>query len=100
MSIEDEKTNPGGFRALLAKPSVYTGATPGVRSAPIVRGMTPYNFTTELQIRLAARRPFDEIEEWIEELAAAEDIKAALWLVAWSEQDRPVQRRVALDALT
>ncbi len=61
--------------------------------------MTAYEYSTELQIRLAARRPFDEIEEWIDDLTAAEDVKAALWLLAWSEQERPLQRRVALDAL-
>ena len=62
--------------------------------------MSAFDYPTELQIRLAARRPFDEIEEWIDGLTAAEDFKAALWLVAWSEQERPVQRRVALDALS
>lgn len=62
--------------------------------------MSVFDYPTELQIRLAARRPFDEIEEWIDGLAAAEDVKAALWLVAWTEQDRRVQRRVALDALS
>lgn len=62
--------------------------------------MSSFDYPTELQIRLTARRPFDEIEEWIDGLTAAEDVKAALWLVAWAEQDRPIQRRVALDALS
>jgi hypothetical protein len=61
--------------------------------------MTAFDYATELQIRLAARRPFDEIEEWIDGLTAAEDFKSALWLLAWSEQERPIQRRVALDTL-
>jgi len=63
-------------------------------------GVSAFDYPTELQIRLAARRPFDEIEEWIDGLIAEEDIKAALWLVAWAEQERGVQRRVALDALS
>lgn len=62
--------------------------------------MSAFDYATELQIRLAARRPFDEIEEWIDGLTAAEDVKAALWLLAWAEQERGVQRRVALDALS
>jgi len=54
---------------------------------------------SELQVRLAARRPFEEIEQWIDGLSLADDVKAAFWLLAWAEQDRPAQRRVALDAL-
>ena len=42
---------------------------------------------------------FPKIERFIERLPLSETHKAALWLLAWSYQDRPTQRRVAKEAL-
>jgi hypothetical protein len=42
---------------------------------------------------------FEEIEAYINTTAFPEDQKSALWLLAWSYQDRPTQRRVAIEAL-
>jgi hypothetical protein len=44
--------------------------------------------------------PFEEVEDYINATSFAEDQKAALWLLAWSYQDPPVQRRVAKEALS
>ena len=43
--------------------------------------------------------PFERLETAIERLDRTDDEKAALWLLAWSEQERPVRRRVAKEAL-
>jgi hypothetical protein len=42
---------------------------------------------------------FSKIEGFIERLPLGDTHKAALWLLAWSYQDRPTQRRVAKEAL-
>jgi hypothetical protein len=42
---------------------------------------------------------FEEIEDYINETELRDPQKSALWLVAWSEQERSVQRRVAHEAL-
>jgi hypothetical protein len=42
---------------------------------------------------------FPHIEGFIEKLPLGETHKAALWLLAWSYQDQPTQRRVAKEAL-
>jgi hypothetical protein len=52
-----------------------------------------------VQMMLAVGAPFDEIEGYIDETRLREDQKSALWLIAWSEQERSVQRRVAHEAL-
>ena len=44
-------------------------------------------------------RPFRQIERAIEAAPASDGQKAALWLLAWSRQERRVQRRVAKEAL-
>ena len=44
-------------------------------------------------------RPFRQIEGAIEAAPASDGQKAALWLLAWSHQERRVQRRVAKAAL-
>jgi hypothetical protein len=44
-------------------------------------------------------RPFDEIEAVIEASPLTSDQKAALWLLAWSYQDRRSQRRIAHETL-
>ena len=61
-------------------------------------GMDEYR--RQLYLHLHARRPFSEIEEWIETLSLSEDAKAGLWLVAWAEQDRSSQRKIADETLS
>ena len=53
----------------------------------------------ELEMRLRTREPFVDIEDWVEDIDASEEVKAALWLLAWADQERFVQRRVASEAL-
>jgi hypothetical protein len=43
--------------------------------------------------------PFERVETTIERLDRPEDEKAALWLLAWSTQERHVRQRVAKEAL-
>ena len=43
---------------------------------------------------------FEEIEDYIDATSFPGVQKAALWLLAWSYQDRRVQRRVAKEALS
>ena len=43
---------------------------------------------------------FDQVEDYINATSFPEVHKAALWLLAWSYQDRRVQRRVAKEALS
>jgi hypothetical protein len=52
-----------------------------------------------VQMMLTVGSPFDEIEGYINETMLRDHQKSALWLIAWSEQDRSVQRRVAHEAL-
>jgi hypothetical protein len=56
-------------------------------------------YLRELEKRLRMGEVFVEIEDWVEELDATEEVKAALWLLAWADQERFVQRRVASEAL-
>lgn len=44
-------------------------------------------------------RAFDSIEEWIDEQDLASDLKAALWMLAYSSQPKRRQRRFAREAL-
>jgi hypothetical protein len=57
----------------------------------------------ELQSRVErmcrSGRPFGQIEGVIDAAPASEGQKAALWLLAWTYQEPPVQRRVAKEAL-
>jgi hypothetical protein len=53
----------------------------------------------EIEAMIIAGRAFAEIEEWIESLPFADSQRAALWLLAWAEQDARTRRRVALEAL-
>ena len=53
----------------------------------------------QLYGHLEAGMSFGEVEDWIDALPASEDAKAGLWLLAWSEQERPAQRRIAENAL-
>ncbi len=52
-----------------------------------------------VQMMLTVGAPFDEIEGYIDETRLHDHQKSALWLIAWSEQERSVQRRVAHEAL-
>jgi hypothetical protein len=42
--------------------------------------------------------PFDEIEDYINKTKLRDLQKSALWLIAWSGQERSVQRQVAHEA--
>lgn len=61
--------------------------------------MTVADHQSELERRLACGLAFSEAEDWINGLAATEEVKAALWLIAWSQQKPSTQRRVAYEAL-
>jgi hypothetical protein len=52
-----------------------------------------------VQMMLTVGAPFGEIEGYIDETSLRDHQKSALWLIAWSEQERSVQRRVAHEAL-
>ena len=61
--------------------------------------MTVADHRAELERRLAEGLEFGDAEDWIDDLAASADVKAALWLLAWAEQEQLIQRRVAYEAL-
>ena len=61
--------------------------------------MTVTEYVRELERRLRAGEAFEEIEDWVDDLRASEDVKAALWLLAWTEQELTTQRRVVREAL-
>jgi hypothetical protein len=52
-----------------------------------------------VHLMLTIGSPFHEIEDYINETKLRDHEKGALWLIAWSEQERSVQRRVAHEAL-
>ena len=53
-----------------------------------------------IETMIDAEEPFGEVETFIDEAVALDhDEKAALWLLAWSSRERPVQRREALAML-
>lgn len=57
--------------------------------------------TAQQQVERMMRRgrPFDSIEEWIDEQDLASDLKAALWMLAYSVQPKRRQRRFARETL-
>jgi hypothetical protein len=61
--------------------------------------MTVTEHMLELERRLTAGAAFVEIEDWVQDIRASDDVKAALWLLAWTEQERATQRRVVCEAL-
>jgi hypothetical protein len=61
--------------------------------------MAADEYRRQLYLRLEAGTPFGEIEDWIETLPVSHEAKAGLWLLAWAEQGRPDQRRIAEQAL-
>ena len=56
-------------------------------------------YLLELERRLSAGEEFPEIEDWVDDIRASDEIKAALWLLAWTEQERTTQRRVVCELL-
>ena len=52
-----------------------------------------------VHMMLTVGSPFDQIEDYINETKLRDHQKSALWLIAWSGQERSVQRRVAHEAL-
>jgi hypothetical protein len=52
-----------------------------------------------VKMMLTVGAAFGEIEGYIDETSLRDHQKSALWLIAWSEQERSVQRRVAHEAL-
>jgi hypothetical protein len=52
-----------------------------------------------IQMMLTVGSPFEEIEVYINDTKLRDHQKSALWLIAWSGQERSVQRRVAHEAL-
>jgi hypothetical protein len=53
----------------------------------------------QVHMMLTIGSPFDEIEDYINKTKLRDLQKSALWLIAWSGQERSVQRRVAHEAL-
>ena len=54
---------------------------------------------TKIEKLTESGEPFERVETAIERLDRPEDEKAALWLLAWSAQERRVRQRVAKEAL-
>jgi hypothetical protein len=52
-----------------------------------------------VHMMLTVGSPFDEIEDYINGTKLRDLQKSALWLIAWSGQERSIQRRVAHEAL-
>jgi hypothetical protein len=57
-------------------------------------------YRRQLYLHLHAGTPFGELEDWIDRLPLSADAQAGLWLLAWAEQDRSSQRRIAEQALS
>jgi hypothetical protein len=68
----------------------HANPMPGDRSGPMLWAQR------EVEALLARRHPFGEIEAWIDSLPLTDDQRAALWLLAWAEQDDRTRRRLAL----
>jgi hypothetical protein len=54
---------------------------------------------TKIEKLVERGEPFERVETAIERLDRPEAEKAALWLLAWSTQERRVRLRVAREAL-
>ena len=52
-----------------------------------------------VEMMLTVGSAFDQIEDYINQTKLRDHQKSALWLIAWSGQERSVQRRVAHEAL-
>jgi hypothetical protein len=53
----------------------------------------------EVEAMVAEHRRFEEIEDRIECLPLSEEQRAALWLLAWAEQDTHTRPRIPIEAL-
>lgn len=54
----------------------------------------------QVEEMLCRNHPFDSIEAFIESAELHADAKAALWLLAWSEQSQTRRRTIVREALT
>ena len=54
----------------------------------------------EVERMISAGRSFPVIEDRIERMIVSDDLKSALWLLAWSEQAVEERRRMINEALT
>ena len=54
----------------------------------------------QVEEMLRRRDPFGAIEAFIDSAELHPDTKAALWLLAWSEQSQLVRRGIVREALT
>jgi hypothetical protein len=54
----------------------------------------------EVERMLSERYPFGVIEDRIDAMTATDDLKAALWLLAWSDQAVVKRDRMINEALT
>jgi len=70
-----------------------------MRRAREGRALTLAEVQTSIEKLIERGEPFERLEAAIERLDRSDDEKAALWLLAWSEQERRVRRRVAKEAL-
>jgi hypothetical protein len=52
-------------------------------------------YSAEVEAMMCAGEPLGSVEEAIERAPLPEEQRAALWLVAWSLNERPVWRRSA-----
>jgi hypothetical protein len=63
-------------------------------------GQTAFNtHRDEVERRMSAGETFESIETAIDSTAATDEEKAALWLLAWSEQPRRIRQRLVIDVL-
>lgn len=53
----------------------------------------------EVDSMIDAARPFGEIEDYIESLALHPEVKTALWLLAWAQQERHVREITLAESL-
>lgn len=55
----------------------------------------PYREHVEaIEEMIAANRPFEQVESYIEAAPVSDEAKSALWLYAWAEQPRSERRKV------
>ena len=69
------------------------------RTAPEVIEMTLVEAQGRIEQMVGAGASFESLEDFVESGPFPELQKSALWLLAWSCQDPPTQRRVVKEAL-
>jgi hypothetical protein len=77
------ETNP--WRCPVAPPNITVHDPPGPRA--------------QVEEMLRRRDPFNSIEAFINSTDVDPDLKAALWLLAWSEQSHMKRRALVREAL-